>query len=85
MNEKQIVQIYKALGDITRFRIVEHLINGGTICPSDLSDDLGQIPASTLSHHLKILTNCEILTYQKQGTYLNYSLNKSLISQFWLK
>lgn len=52
------------------------------MCPTDLGCELNGIPSSTLSHHLKQLSDCGLLIGEKRGTFINYSLNKELVAKF---
>lgn len=85
MTIEQTVKVHRTLGDITRFKIVLHLQNGRSLCPSDLSHELNEIPASTLSHHLKVLIDCGLLIREKSGTYIDYSLNFKIAEKFLTK
>ena len=74
MNKKYIVQarIFKAMSDENRLKILE-LLKEKSYNASELLDemDFGQ---STLSHHMKILLNAEVVQARKQGKWIIYSL-----------
>ncbi|WP_121614232.1 ArsR/SmtB family transcription factor [Mesobacillus foraminis] len=82
MDIDQVVKIHKALGDKTRYQILLHLGRGKSMCCTDLGSELNGIPSSTLSHHLKQLSDCGLLIREKHGTFINYSLNKDLVDKF---
>ncbi|MDN4618418.1 metalloregulator ArsR/SmtB family transcription factor [Paenibacillus sp. PsM32] len=81
MNIDQVVKVHKALGDITRYKIVQTLADGKCLCVGHLGDSLNGIPLSTLSHHLKQLSDCGIIIPEKQGTYIFYKLNNDIVKQ----
>ncbi len=65
--------IFKALGDENRLKILELLLEGEK-CGSELLEkiSLGQ---STLSHHLKLMCVSGIIKSNKRGTATYYSVN----------
>ncbi|MFD1990430.1 ArsR/SmtB family transcription factor [Paenibacillus nicotianae] len=82
MEIDQIVKVYKALGDSTRYKVVQIIGEENSLCPAQLEGRLDGIPLSTLSHHLKQLSDCGILNSEKRGTYIFYSLNEAVAKKF---
>ncbi|MEG0367432.1 MAG: metalloregulator ArsR/SmtB family transcription factor [Coprobacillus sp.] len=84
--EKQFeknAKIFKALSDPNRLWIVDTLQHGER-CACMLLEmlDVGQ---STLSHHMKILTDARIVNVRKDGKWSHYSLSQEgieLIKQY---
>lgn len=76
------VKIHKALGEQTRYNIIQILSVESNLCPGDLEKRLVTVALSTLSHHLKQLSDCGLLTSQKKGTYIAYSLNTDTVQKF---
>lgn len=72
-SEKNIAEIFKALGDPNRILILKALRNGETCC-CHLLEQL-QISQPTLSHHMKILCDAGIVTGRKDGKWVHYSIN----------
>ena len=65
-----------AMGAEPRLRIIRLLLSA---CPDglvvgEIQEELG-IPPSTLSHHLDKLKNEDLVTVERQGTYLWYKAN----------
>lgn len=79
---KQAVKVYKALGEPTRIKIAMLLTEEMNLCCSDISSKLESVAGSTLSHHLKQLTECGLLTLRKDGTYIYYSVNKEVARKY---
>lgn len=71
--EKQIAGIFKALCDENRIKILQ-LLQDGEKCACVLLDDL-QITQPTLSHHMKILCDSEIVVGRKEGKWTHYSIS----------
>ncbi len=87
MNKKYIVQarIFKAMSDENRLKIIDLLIDHPYNASELLEEmDFGQ---STLSHHMKILMNAEVVRARKSGKWIIYSLNKEAFEQMveWMK
>jgi ArsR family transcriptional regulator, arsenate/arsenite/antimonite-responsive transcriptional repressor len=65
----------KAIADPTRLRLLSIVAasDGQEACVCDLTEplDIGQ---STVSHHLKVLTDAGFLTRSKRGTWAYYRL-----------
>ena len=73
MDEKQIASMFKALCDENRIRILK-LLQSGEKCACVLLDDL-QITQPTLSHHMKILCDSDIVVGRKEGKWTYYSIS----------
>lgn len=75
MNDKKhIAMIFKAFSDENRIKILS-LLQTGEKCACTLLDDL-QIGQSTLSHHMKILCEANIVHARREGKWTYYSIDK---------
>ena len=72
MDMEKCAQIFRALGDASRIQILA-LLNNGESCGNDLLSKLS-ISQSTLSHHMKILTESELVIARKDGKRTYYSV-----------
>lgn len=77
-----IVKIYKALGEPTRLQIVNLLVSKTHMACMDMADELEIKSNSTLTHHLKIMIDAELISLRKEGTYRYYSLNFDIIEKY---
>ena len=68
---------FKALSDPTRRRILE-LLRGGRLSAGELASSFGTTNA-TISHHLSVLKEAELVTDEKRGKYIYYELNTSVV------
>ena len=80
MNESEIAIICKALGDETRLQIIK-MLAGGELCACKILDAFN-ITQPTLSHHLKTLTDCNLVNSRKEGKWTYYSINCEKFSEF---
>ncbi|MGG0176474.1 ArsR/SmtB family transcription factor [Gottfriedia acidiceleris] len=82
MNDDNAVKIYKALGESTRLQIVKLLSQQSELACLEMANQL-QVPAnSTLTHHLKPLLDCGLLTVRREGTFRYYSLQREVLAQY---
>lgn len=80
MEEERAALICKALADANRLRIVK-LLSQGEKCACKLLEAF-DITQPTLSHHMKILCACELVSVRKEGKWAHYSLNCEILCQF---
>lgn len=73
LDEKRTASIFKALCDENRIRILK-LLQSGEKCACVLLDDL-RITQPTLSHHMKILCDSEMVLGRKEGKWTYYSIS----------
>ena len=70
-----LAQVFKALGDPVRLRLVSLIgaRQGGEVCVCDLTSafDLTQ---PTISHHLKVLREAGLIDSERRGTWVYYRL-----------
>lgn len=73
LDEKRTPCVFKALCDENRVRILKYLASGEK-CACKLLDDLN-IAQSTLSHHMKVLTESGLVIGRKEGKWMHYSIS----------
>ena len=80
MELSQVSLVCKALSDPNRLRIAQ-LLTQGELCGCELLEQL-QITQPTLSHHMKTLEDCGLVSSRKKGKWSHYSLNKEQWAAF---
>ncbi len=70
---ENITQFFKALGDITRLRILA-LLFYGELCVCDITETLN-LPQSTVSRHLAYLRNAGLVNCRRMQKWMHYRLN----------
>ena len=73
MELSRVSLVCKALSDPNRLRIIQ-LLTGGERCGCELLDQM-QITQPTLSHHMKKLEDCGLVSSRRKGKWSHYSLN----------
>ena len=71
--------LFKALGDPARVRIVNLVATRGEpVCACELYEPLG-LAQPTVSHHLKKLTDVGLLEREQRGKWAYFSLNRDAV------
>ena len=73
MEAKDMILICKALSDTNRLEIVQ-MLSDGEKCGCKILDKFN-ITQPTLSHHMKVLCDAEIVAGRKEGKWTYYSFN----------
>lgn len=73
VDTKRAAVIFKALCDENRIRILQMLCTGEK-CACKMLDELN-VTQPTLSHHMKILCDSEIVVGKKDGKWMHYSIS----------
>jgi arsenical resistance operon repressor len=80
MNEQEIAKICKALGDENRVKIIK-MLTVEELCACKILEEFS-ITQSTLSHHMKILSDYNLISVRKDGKWSYYSINCKTFSKF---
>lgn len=73
MDYEENSKIFKALSDPSRLKII-HILSCGEKCACDILEYFG-FTQPTLSHHMKVLSECSLVEVRKEGLWNYYSLN----------
>ena len=78
-NYEEYASVFKALSDVTRLKIVK-MLESGEMCACKILDGF-HITQPTLSYHMKILTECGLVTGVRNGAWMRYTLNYEKLEQ----
>ncbi len=73
--ERELVKVFRALGDPNRIRIIK-MLEVRELCVCEVREIL-DLSNSTVSKHLSILYDAGLITQSKDGKWVNYALNSS--------
>jgi ArsR family transcriptional regulator len=74
-------ELFRALGDPARVRIVNLLAtHAGPLCACELYEPLG-LSQPTVSHHLKKLTEAGLLEREQRGKWAHFSLKRDAVEK----
>ena len=72
-------ELFKALGDPARVRLVNMLAtNGGFVCMCDLIGSVG-LAQPTVSHHMKKLVDAGLVEREQRGKWAFFSLKRDAV------
>jgi ArsR family transcriptional regulator len=83
LDDRALVKALKALGDATRFRMMQEIAAAGELSCGQVAA-LFDVSQPTISHHLKILTDAGILVTRHQGKHRFTSVNHPLLAELGL-
>lgn len=70
----KLIDAFKALGDENRLKIIK-MLACYDMCVCDICNNL-ELSQPAVSHHLKILSDSELLITKRQGKWIYYSINQ---------
>ena len=74
-------ELFKALGDPARVRIMNRLANAGEpVCICDLNGPLG-LAQPTVSHHMKKLVDAGLVEREQRGKWAFFSLRRDAVER----
>src|SRR5579863_7351220 len=79
LDDPALVRALRALGDPTRFRMVQEVAAGGELCCGQVAERF-DVTQPTISHHLKVLFAAGVLSVRSQGKHRYISVNRPLLS-----
>ena len=79
MTYQMLAQQLKIISDVNRLEII-NMLSCGELCACDLLEHF-QISQPTLSHHMKILVESNIVNVRKEGNKRMYQLNYQVLDE----
>ncbi len=77
MEARKYTKYFKSFGDPSRFRIIR-LLSGKEMSVNDIADAVG-LSQPTVSRHLAILREADVVINRREGQQVYYSLNKNAV------
>jgi ArsR family transcriptional regulator, arsenate/arsenite/antimonite-responsive transcriptional repressor len=83
MNPKKAEKIAKALADPNRLQIIKEIRKQKDDCLycSEINDVIN-LAQPSICHHLKMLTDTEIILSEKEGRNVKYRLNNEVLDEY---
>jgi ArsR family transcriptional regulator, arsenate/arsenite/antimonite-responsive transcriptional repressor len=77
-------ELFKAIGDTYRLRMLATLASAtNEVCVCDFTDAF-PLNQPTVSHHLRILREAELVTCERRGTWVYYKLSPDALARIAL-
>jgi ArsR family transcriptional regulator len=79
---EKLADIFKALSDPTRLRLVKMLSGKrGALCVNALSHMLG-VTQSAVSQHLRVLRQAGLVRGERRGNFVHYALDQDVLGDY---
>ncbi|WP_018664707.1 autorepressor SdpR family transcription factor [Heyndrickxia acidiproducens] len=72
-------KVFKALADPTRIKILE-LLKKRSMTAGEISEHF-DMKKPSISHHLSILSNANLIYSEKKGQFIHYSINLTMLQE----
>src|SRR3712207_4986012 len=77
---EELAKAFAALADPVRLRLFSMIAAAGTACSCDLVEPIGK-SQPTVSHHTKVLAEAGLITGEKIGRWVNWSVVPGRLEQ----
>lgn len=78
MAEQMSLEVFRALADPTRLKILELLRTGKELCVSSIAEHF-KMTQPSISHHLNVLGRARLVEREKRGREVYYRFNREAI------
>lgn len=77
----ELARVFKAIGEPVRLRLLSLIAShaGGEACVCDLAEAF-ELSGPTISHHLKVLREAEVITGERRGTWIYYRVRTEMLA-----
>jgi ArsR family transcriptional regulator len=79
---KNIEKISKALGDNNRIKILQYISKKGGCGQCSEIQDIIDLAQPSISHHIKILIEAELIEQEKDGRNHKYTLKEGVLDDY---
>jgi ArsR family transcriptional regulator len=80
-NLKKLSDIFKALSDPTRLRIIKMLSDdSGMLCVNAITNKLN-VTQSAVSQHLRVLRQAGLVRSERRGYFIHYAINPDAFNE----
>ena len=77
---EELANAFAALADPVRLRLFSMIASAGTACSCDLIEPIGK-SQPTVSHHMKVLADAGLITGEKCGRWVNWTVVTERLEQ----
>ncbi len=78
-NYNEFMPMIKAISDETRLKIID-MLSCGRMCANEILEKF-ELSQSTLSYHMKILTDAGIVKANREGAWMRYTLKREQVDE----
>jgi ArsR family transcriptional regulator len=74
----RLAPMFKALSDPIRLRLLSLIASTTEVCVCDLTDAF-EVTGATISHHLRVLREADLVDSERRGTWVYYRMRKETL------
>ena len=82
MNQKQAEKISKALADPNRLLIIKEIKKQKDSFYCSELENVVDLAQPSICHHMKLLTDTEVILSEKEGRNVKYSINNKVLDEY---
>lgn len=79
---KRVEKISKALGDPFRLKMMDMIKKQRNVCQCSAIVEKLDLSQSTISHHLKLLAEADLIISEKDGRNASYRINQGVLGAY---
>jgi ArsR family transcriptional regulator, arsenate/arsenite/antimonite-responsive transcriptional repressor len=80
VDDKKLIRVLRALSDPNRFRMVQEIAGARELSCGQVVERFN-LSQPTISHHMKILTEADVLSVRREGQHAFISVNHAIVDE----
>lgn len=80
-NLEKMAELFKALSDPTRLKIVKLLASHEFLCVNAITKKLN-VTQSAVSQHLRVLRQIDLVSAERKGYHIHYAINNDVLENY---